>query len=45
MEAIKQHTKGLFIWSAKLSTMALVLVAGSIFGVWVTIQALSYIVQ
>lgn len=45
MQAIKQHTKGLAIWSAKLSTLALVLMAGSVFGVWVTIQALALIVQ
>lgn len=45
MNAMKQHTMGLVIWSAKLSTMAVVLMAGGIFGVWVTIQALSFIVQ
>lgn len=45
MNAIKQHTMGLVIWSAKLSTLALVLMAGAIFGVWATIQALAYIVQ
>jgi len=45
MDTIKRHTLGLVVLSAKLSTMALILVAGSIFGVWFTIQALSYIVQ
>jgi hypothetical protein len=44
MNAIKQHMTGLAVWSVKLSSMALLLTAGLVFGVWVTIQALTFIV-
>jgi hypothetical protein len=44
MNAIKQHMTGLVIWSAKISGMAIILAGGLVFGVWVTIQALTYIV-
>ena len=44
MNAIKQHMTGFAIWSVKLSSMALLLTTGLVFGVWVTIQALAIIV-
>ena len=44
MNLIKQTITGIAIWSAKISSMALLLAAGLVFGVWASIQALAYII-
>ncbi len=44
MHTIKHYITGIAIWSAKISSMALLLMGGLVFGVWFSIQALSFIV-
>lgn len=44
MTTIKKHTMGVIVWSAKASSLILLITAGAILGVWMAIKALTLIV-
>ncbi len=44
MNTIKKYTMDFIVWSAKASSLVLLISAGAILGVWIAINALTLII-